>query len=266
MEVLMRSIAFIISISILFIISCAGNKAEVIRHRKFAEESFRSAAFQSAKAHVDSAAAICEDIPCKTAQYRWLLNISTTSGNDVLRAEAYEKLILAFLDSSAPAKRKVEYEDSARTVAGHYLSWSDTLHALRGDPLPLASALLLCAEIAPPDSPNVAIKHLQRIVAHPESATIPHSLKPYMFRAQALLDEIGREMALRYRAAKLLSENFMQFPLEDLEFVYLAASGFYNVELAAEVALLIAEHHRDHGNQIEASRWAGEALLWESRK
>lgn len=262
----MRLFALIVSLSMIFILSCAGNKAELKRHRAIAEESYRSAAFQTAKAHVDSAAAICEDIPCKIAEYRWLLNISTTSGNDVLRAEAYEKLILAFLHSSAHAKRKAEYADSARAFAESYLSWSDTLHALRGDPLPLASALLLCAEIAPPDSPNIAIKHLQRIVAHPESATIPQSLKPYMSRAQALLDEIGREMALRFRTAKQTLDNASTFPLEDLKFVYLAASGFYNSELAAEVAVKLAEYFRDEGNQIEASKWAGEALLWESRK
>ncbi len=254
-------------IAILFFAGCAGNKAEIKRHRAIAKSAYDASDFRTASAHIDSAAVVCSNIGCVSDAYRWLIQVSTASGNDVLRAQAYKNLALAYLDYASKAKpaNSQEFADSAHSTASRYLSWSDSLHALRGDPFPLADALLLSAQTAPADSPGIAIENLLRITVRPESAEVPRNLQPYIAQAEKLLDEFGREMALRYKAANEAFEQTPESAIEDYKYVFNSAAGFRNSELAAESAIKIAEYYRDTGNKTQAAIWAGEALFWESR-
>jgi len=244
---------------------CAGQMKNVERHRNLAESAFYSSNFIGAKTHVDSAATACPNPQCQRDAYRWLLSVAIASGNDVLRADAYERIILSHMDSMT--KTDNSERDSAFIVSRKYIAWADTLHSLRGDPFPLADALVLGAEIALPDSPGIAVEYLIRVAARPEGTEIPSPLIPYINRAERKLDEIGEEMALRYNEGlKQLQNPESESALPDLKFAYGAATGFRNAELATETAKLIAEYYRDADNNEMAGIWAGNTLLWESKK
>ncbi len=262
----MRNITSALLFVAILILACAGNKAEIERHRTIARQAYDSSNFRSATAHIDSAASLCSNLECRTSAYYWLLNVSKTFGNDVLRAQSYKNLVLTYLDYSIKSDSPEEYSDSAYATANRYLQWSDSLHAYRGDPFPLADALLLTAETVPPDSPGVAIAYLMRLTSRPDTVEVPPNLQPYTSRAEKLLDEFGAEMTNRYRNANQIFADSPAKAIKDYKYVYSASAGFGNAELASEIALKLAEYYRDNGEKALASKWAGEALLWESRK
>ncbi len=253
----------------LFFAGCAGSLKRVNRHRELAETAFDEGRFMESMAHIDSSAWACEDIACSRDAYRWLFFKSSGGGNDVLRAAAYESLILSHLEAATRAENNSgrEMENAgATTLSKNYLAWADSLHAIRGDPFPLADALILAAEIARADSPGVAVGHLIRITAKPEGMDIPGQLRPYIDRAEAMIDEIGAEMAARYKSGlSAFEKGDSTAAIEELGFSCNAAAGFNNAVLAAECARLIAEYYRDMGQQEIAGTWTGRALLWESR-
>ena len=73
-------------------------------------------------------------------------------------------------------------------------------------------------------------------------------------------------MANRYKHANEIFADHPEKAIKDYKYVYSASSGFGNAELASEIALKLAKYYRDNGEKKLASKWAGEALLWESRK
>lgn len=268
MEILMKRITIAILVTIILVIGCAGNKTKIKRHRASAAEAYEADRFREASAHIDSASSLCKTIECKVQAHRWLLEVAKASGNDVLRAQAYKNLALTYMNKSieTDSSQKKAYSDSAYNIANRYLDWADSLNESRGDPFPLADALLLAAETSPPDSPGVAIANLLRLTFRPDTAKVPPNLQPYVSRAEKLLDELGREMALRLKIANQIFPENPEKAIGDYIYVYRAASAFNNAELASEVAMLITEFYRDAGKEEKAARWAGEALIWEPRK
>ncbi len=241
----------------------------ITRHKSLANDAIDDGNIRSAIAHVDSAIGVCESVGCTLEIYEWMLHTATEHGNDVLRAKAFENIILVYISVSL-SKDEIAGEKNvaaAKERAREYLFWADSLYFSRNDPFPLVDALLISAEVARADSPGVALGYLSRIVElaeTPEFAMISERSKKTVERAKVIIDDIGLEMTLKFKTGKeaVLGSN-PEKGLGDLLFAYDAASFFRNLEVAAETARLIAEYYRDIGEKNLAAKWTGRALRWE---
>jgi len=257
------------------LLNCAGVNRESMHHRKIAREKAIAGNTVSAFAHYDTSAWVCEDDLCMRESYEDMLETSYLTGNEVMRAKAYEKIALTYFDEYFnlvklnPEIARDKF-DSARRIANEYLYWADSLNKSRGDPFPMVDALLLTSKIAVIDSPLTALNNLSIIIDLEKRVTDPQVLEMLTFKVEAankMVNFVGQEMAARLKSGEenIKTDN-SQSAVDDLIYVYYAAVGFGNTDIAIKAVNLLVEYFKTTENSQLAAEWTGVLLRLQGEK